>query len=244
MDIQTLIAGSARIDRLRKEIAAVTNLVLKGLLTADDYAKQPFHIRGTGIILADLPHGWWNLSYCDKPKLSFYWKNGDGSQEMMCYLPEDRVALPHVERVHANLGSFVEGISKAFPSLKEHWKYIRHSAKEELKIVYSINLNLEDGPVTYYKLANLPFPLPIGTQMFLSVEGEIVVQEASGKRLQRAESDTFIVAGYKHSAYDEFGYLNNDWLDIELEPEDKEESYTNNILVSLLEANGWKKKDY
>lgn len=245
MDIQTLIAGSTRIDRLRKEIAAVSNLVLKGFLTDEDYRAEHRLLEGS-IVLADLEHCKWILSHGPKgPDLRLYWKHPNGLHDLLCSLPEGRVALPHVERIHGNLDSFVEGIRRVFPQLEEHWTYIRRSAKEGLRIVYSIKLKLKDGVVRFQKLTNLPFPLLLGTKMFLSLEGDIILEHDPNKTLvQREDSDTFVVVGYEHSTYDEFGYLTQDRFDIELEPDEPKKLYANQRLVSLLEANGWDKKEF
>src|SRR3989344_1290403 len=215
MNSETLLTGSSRIDQMKKEISAIIKMVF-GFVADDDTVKAlpgetVLYQSGYSKLIL-----WHDLR--DGLRLKFYqlWKE---EETLICVVPGNDIPLRDVQMMHGHLDSFVEGMQKLFPSLREKWKHLYHAARSGLRLFYELQFHIpSDDPldgkegkeIRYRKRCTLTFPLPLNTEVFVSLEGEPTEYTMVGEQKIGIDDDAdcfFKVTNYTHQVHDAYGDL-------------------------------------
>src|SRR3569623_1410793 len=250
-----LLLGSSRVDQWRKEITTVMNMVL-GFLTTDDYAT--LNLKDETLLAEAGNHRWmiWN-DPIEGLRFRLYHLQEKEAAVLACEFPGNRISLEYVGFVHAYLDSFVRGMQKLFPVLRERWNHILRVARDEFCIYYEIHFHIpSDAPsdgeegkfYNFQKKSLLSFPLPLDTEVFVQLEGEpseykeLVLGGVNlGKRPVDDDGDCFFrVVGYSHEMQDSYGDLSEQKFIMILSPDDEWKAVpAKDHFPHLLEVNGW-----
>lgn len=257
-----LLLGSSRVDQWRKEITAMVNMVL-GFLTNDDYVT--LSLKGETLLAESDSHRW--MAWNDPTEgLRFrLFRLQDGKiVSLACELPGNRISLEYVGFVHSCLDSFVKGMRELFPALSERWRELLGVAWYEFRMYYELHFHIpsddplddEEGKlVRFRKKSNLSFPLPLNTEVFVSLAGEpskyevLVIdgeQMFGGEELPVDDDGAcfFRVVEYEHQMSDVYGDLSERHFTMILKPQENyEDVAVKEHFPHLLEVNGWEYLD-
>lgn len=246
--VDELLIGSARIDQTRKEICAIIKMVLGSL--GDEEAR--LHALPGETVLHQHEYGKWILWRDLRAGLSVkYYRLWKGEETLVCVLPSNEVPLADVQEVRGNLDDFVTSMKKMFPSLNKRLEPLRKVARQEFGIYYEITLYVPSshprvGPkgkqMSFRKKSELAFPLPIGTEVHVSIDGDATEFTDMGDTQiakNSSEADFWVVVRYHSEMSDNYGYLSDDKFVMDLEPAEGRRIHDPKNLARLLKANGW-----
>lgn len=174
--------------------------------------------------------------------------------------------LEYTGFVHAHLNSFVEGMEKRFPALTQRWRPLTDAVRDEFCMYYELrfsapsddSLDLEEGElVKFRKRTDLAFPLPLDTEVFVTLEGTPSTYSSkpitlSGKNLfgeikipnNDYGSSFFRVVAHEHEMIDLYGDLSERQFTMILEPLEGWEGVPDKEhFLHLLKVNGWERQD-
>lgn len=252
MNINTLLTGSARIDQMKKEISAITKMVF-GFVADDDAVKA---LPGEFVLYQS---DYSKLILChdlrDGLRLKLYSLSNE-EETLVCVVPGNEIPLRDVQLMHSHLDSFVDGMQKPFPSLSKKWRYLYHAARSGLRLFYELQFSIpSDDPldskeckkVRYKKKCSLPFPLPLNTEVFVSLEGEPTEYKMIGEHRVGVDGEAncfFKVVGYEHQMHDTYGDLEDAEFTMMLEPQEGWGYLSEpKTFTRLLEVNGWEDRN-
>ena len=121
---QRLIKGSAEIDRMRKEIVMIVNMIVGPITNDPVLLKQ---VKEHSRALRGAEGDWWVNVYGDAVAINYY-STMDGAV-FRAHLGRDPVVpMKFVSRVHFNLPVLVEEVVKTFPRIAFHWQPLLEAA--------------------------------------------------------------------------------------------------------------------
>ena len=137
--VRRLVVGSEAIDRMRKEIDSVVNMVVGMVSNTDiinwkfDFDKVPvagfyeqiFETQKCRWIILEGSVGklWVRCLLIDHTGQSY-----SEEQAYYSFAGSQQIELRHVQKVHEALPVFVDGMAKAFPSLNTRWQLFLNAA--------------------------------------------------------------------------------------------------------------------
>ena len=260
-----LLRGSQLIDEWRKEIKATASMIA-GFLQPEDLA----HIAlGEEVVVAEDEYHRWVLfkTVGDGTAFDFYDINREKT-EKVCTLPDGNVPLTWIRTIHYRLDSLVEGLERLFPQLKRRWAPLLRATRSEFAFYYQLEFRVpapdseyaderEQGKLVSFrkKINTRTFPLPLGTEVFIGLEGEPKGHEVlviNGEEMFGGEpgpvgtnGDCFFeVVRYESQVLDSYGDLEERRFITVLRPQEGWEAVpSENHFEHLLDVNGWE-RDY
>ena len=251
-----LLRGSQLIDEWRREIKATVTMIV-GFLRPEDRERIEF---GKSVVTEGEYHRW-VLSKNSFGEIKFYFYDSDPvnkNLEKVCTLPGENVPLTWVRHIHSHLDSLVEGMERLFPRLKSRWSSLLQTAQLEFKFYYQLEFRINDERqlaklVRFTKKVNTcSFPLPLGTRVFIGLEGAPKGYETlviSGEEMCDGEprpvgkeGDCFFeVVRHQSEIRDSYGDLEERFFITVLRPQEGWEAVPNEShFEHLLRANGWR----
>jgi len=233
MDVKTLLIGSARVNQMKRDIHTVIKMVF-GFLTnvagVDTLSTSVlYQSEFSKLVLS--------FNGLREPRVQLY-RIVKKVEIIVCTLPGNDIPLEDVQIMYGHLDDFVKGVERLIPSLQNKWEHLARAAILGLNLYYEIQFH--DESVRYRKKCSLPFPLPLTTEVFISLEGEPTMYKMFGGERIGTDGDDgnfFEVTGYKHEVTDFYGEVREKDFVMILEASPK--GQPDEKFRRLLGSNGW-----